>query len=99
MKKHVAEIFLLMKKTTIGVSLSKNKSVDKIVGQLVVQKRVCDQKLLQKTVYDRKTFDAEEVIDKYCAMTKRVCGQKNTLIFVINCQKFGVDEKSFLENL
>ena len=36
-------------------------SVEKIIGRLVVQKQVCDQKLLQKTVCDRKASDTDIV--------------------------------------
>ena len=39
---------------------NKNKSVEKIIGRLFVKKKVCDQKLLQKTIRDRKAFDPEK---------------------------------------
>ena len=60
-KKRVAEIFMLKKKTIIGVSINKNSSVEKIIGRLVVQKRVCGQKLLQKVVGYRNVFDTEKL--------------------------------------
>ena len=69
-KKPVAEVFLLKKKTIIGVSVNKNNSVEKIIGRLVVQKQVCDQKLLQRTVCGRKASDTENVNDRICVKTE-----------------------------
>ena len=53
-EKACAEIFLLMEKTIIGVSINKNNSVEKIIGRLVVQKPVSDEKFIQEPIYDRK---------------------------------------------
>ena len=57
----VAEISLINKMTIIGISINENDSFEKIIGRLVVQKRVCDQKLLQKTVCARTVFDTEKL--------------------------------------
>ena len=99
MKKPVAEIFLLKKKTIISVPISKNNSVEKIIGQLFDQKQVCDQKLLQKMVCDRKASDAEKINDRDCAKTKRVYDRNKSLFFITLCEKIVVDGKDCLQKL
>ena len=46
--------------------MNKNNCVEKIIGRLVVKKKVCDQNLLQKRVHDRKVFDTEKVNFQNC---------------------------------
>ena len=72
---------LSKKKTIIGVSINNNNSVGTIIGQLVVQKQVCDQKFHQKTVCGRKAFDSEKVNDQNCVNTKRVYDRKENIAF------------------
>ena len=76
-KKPVGE-FCLLKKDNNRCFNNNNNNVGKIIGRLVVQKHVCDQKLLQKTVCDRKASDTEKVNDRNCV--KRVY-DKNKLRF------------------
>ena len=90
--------FLLKKKTIIGVSVNKNNSVEKIIGWLVVQKQVCDQKLLQRTVCDRKASDTENVNDRNCVKTNSFYRKKKQLFLVVHSQKI-IDEKGCLEYL
>ena len=94
----VAEISLINKMTIISVSINENDSVEKIIGRLVVQKRVCDQKLLQKTVCARTVFDTEKVKTE-CVSRRRGFMTEKNIFFVFLCQKIVVDEKGCLENL
>ena len=88
-KNAVAEIPLLMKKTVIGVSTYNNNGVEKINGRLVVQKRVCDQKLL---IHKKSMIEI-------ASRQRGFMAEKQTLLFVIYCQKIVVNEKTCLENL
>ena len=76
-KNPVADFLLFKKKTIIDVSKNTNNSVGKIIGRLVVQKQFCDQKLLQKTVCDRKASDTKKANDQNCVKIKRVYEQKD----------------------
>ena len=60
----------LKKKTITGVSINNNNSTGTIIGQLV-QKQVCDQKLRQKLVSDRKASGTEKVNHRNCVKTKK----------------------------
>ena len=71
-KKPVAGIFLVEKKTIIGVSINKNNSVEKIIDRLVVKRLVSEQKPFQKMFRDRKAFDTEKVNYQNFFKTKRV---------------------------
>ena len=48
--------------------MNNNSSAGKIIGQLDNRKQVCDQKLLQKLVCDRKASDTENVKDRNCVI-------------------------------
>ena len=57
--------------------MNKNNSVEKIFGQLVAQKQVCDQQHLKKAVCDRKASDTEKVMIEVVSRQREFDRKKN----------------------